>query len=53
MLMDFLQLIKELLIDAWFAWIPAVGFAMLFNVPKSLKNIWSHVLFLRLRQLFP
>ena len=36
MLMDILQLLKELLIDAWFSWIPAVGFAMLFNVPRKL-----------------
>ena len=31
-----MELIKILLIDAWFAWIPAVGFAMLFNVPSKM-----------------
>jgi uncharacterized membrane protein YjjB (DUF3815 family) len=31
-----MELIKLLLIDAWFAWIPAVGFAMVFNVPKKM-----------------
>ena len=31
-----MELIKLLLIDAWFAWIPAVGFAMIFNVPKKM-----------------
>lgn len=31
-----IQLIKLLIIDAWFAWIPAVGFAMVFNVPKKM-----------------
>jgi len=24
------------LFDAWFAWIPAVGFAMVFNVPRKM-----------------
>ncbi|TEW53629.1 threonine/serine exporter [Psychromonas sp. RZ22] len=24
------------LLDAWFAWIPAVGFAMVFNVPRKM-----------------
>lgn len=31
-----MELLKLLLIDAWFAWIPAVGFAMVFNVPKNM-----------------
>ncbi|MEH6451577.1 MAG: threonine/serine exporter family protein [Psychromonas sp.] len=31
-----MELIKLLMIDAWFAWIPAVGFAMVFNVPKHM-----------------
>jgi uncharacterized membrane protein YjjB (DUF3815 family) len=31
-----MELIKLLLIDAWFAWIPAVGFAILFNVPRNM-----------------
>ena len=31
-----MEIIKLLLIDAWFAWIPAVGFAMIFNVPKKM-----------------
>jgi uncharacterized membrane protein YjjB (DUF3815 family) len=35
-LMELLLLIESLLIDAWFAWIPAVGFAMVFNVPKKM-----------------
>jgi uncharacterized membrane protein YjjB (DUF3815 family) len=30
------DLITLLIIDAWFAWIPAVGFAMVFNVPKKM-----------------
>jgi len=34
--MELLLLVKALLIDAWFAWIPAVGFAMVFNVPKKM-----------------
>ncbi|WP_415229278.1 threonine/serine exporter family protein [Psychromonas sp.] len=31
-----MDLIRLLIIDAWFAWIPAVGFAMVFNVPKKM-----------------
>jgi uncharacterized membrane protein YjjB (DUF3815 family) len=31
-----MDLITLLIIDAWFAWIPAVGFAMVFNVPKKM-----------------
>ena len=31
-----IELFKLLIIDAWFAWIPAVGFAMVFNVPKKM-----------------
>ena len=31
-----MELLKLLIIDAWFAWIPAVGFAMVFNVPKKM-----------------
>ncbi|WP_372881379.1 threonine/serine exporter family protein [Psychromonas sp.] len=31
-----MELIKLFIIDAWFAWIPAVGFAMVFNVPKKI-----------------
>jgi len=33
---DFLTIINLFLIDAWFAWIPAVGFAMVFNVPRNM-----------------
>jgi len=33
---DFLNLLGLLLTDAWFAWIPAVGFAMVFNVPRKM-----------------
>ena len=31
-----IELIYLLLVDAWFAWIPAVGFAMVFNVPRHM-----------------
>ena len=31
-----LDILTLLLIDAWFAWIPAVGFAMVFNVPRNM-----------------
>jgi len=31
-----MDLITLFIIDAWFAWIPAVGFAMVFNVPKKM-----------------
>ena len=31
--MNFLLL---LITDAWFAWVPAVGFAMVFNVPRKM-----------------
>ncbi len=31
-----MELLKLLVIDMWFAWIPAVGFAMIFNVPKRM-----------------
>lgn len=31
-----MELMQLLLVDAWFAWIPAVGFAMIFNVPKKM-----------------
>ena len=31
--MNFLLL---LITDAWFAWVPAVGFAMVFNVPRNM-----------------
>lgn len=33
---NLMELIQLLVIDAWFAWIPAVGFAMVFNVPKKM-----------------
>jgi len=33
---DFLNLLGLMLTDAWFAWIPAVGFAMVFNVPRKM-----------------
>ncbi|HEY7865505.1 MAG TPA: threonine/serine exporter family protein [Psychromonas sp.] len=31
-----MDLLTLFIIDAWFAWIPAVGFAMVFNVPKKM-----------------
>ncbi|RBW47746.1 threonine/serine exporter [Psychromonas sp. B3M02] len=31
-----IELLYLLLQDAWFAWIPAVGFAMVFNVPSRM-----------------
>lgn len=31
-----MELLKLFLLDAWFAWIPAVGFAMVFNVPSHM-----------------
>lgn len=31
-----MDLIRLFITDAWFAWIPAVGFAMVFNVPKKM-----------------
>jgi len=31
-----IELLYLLLEDAWFAWIPAVGFAMVFNVPRHM-----------------
>ncbi|WP_094751746.1 threonine/serine exporter family protein [Psychromonas sp. CD1] len=31
-----MHLFTLFLIDAWFAWIPAVGFAMVFNVPRNM-----------------
>jgi uncharacterized membrane protein YjjB (DUF3815 family) len=33
---DFLNVLGLFLTDAWFAWIPAVGFAMVFNVPRRM-----------------
>lgn len=33
---DFLNVLVLFLTDAWFAWIPAVGFAMVFNVPRKM-----------------
>ena len=33
---NFLDVLSLLLIDAWFAWIPAVGFAIVFNVPRKM-----------------
>lgn len=32
----FLSLLIGFMTDAWFAWIPAVGFAMIFNVPTKM-----------------
>jgi uncharacterized membrane protein YjjB (DUF3815 family) len=32
----FFNLLGLLIADAWFAWIPAVGFAMVFNVPRNM-----------------
>ncbi|MGB5446287.1 MAG: threonine/serine exporter family protein [Psychromonas sp.] len=31
-----MELLTLFIADAWFAWIPAVGFAMVFNVPKKM-----------------
>ncbi|AGH80709.1 hypothetical protein PCNPT3_03835 [Psychromonas sp. CNPT3] len=31
-----MELFTLFIIDAWFAWIPAVGFAMVFNVPRKM-----------------
>ena len=33
---EFLNLFILFITDAWFAWIPAVGFAMVFNVPRKM-----------------
>lgn len=33
---NFLDTLTLFLLDAWFAWIPAVGFAMVFNVPRKM-----------------
>ena len=33
---NFIDLFILFLTDAWFAWIPAVGFAMVFNVPRKM-----------------
>ncbi|WP_205963059.1 threonine/serine exporter family protein [Psychromonas sp. SA13A] len=35
-MMAFFDLFILFLTDAWFAWIPAVGFAMVFNVPRKM-----------------
>jgi len=31
-----MNLLLLLITDAWFAWVPAVGFAMVFNVPRKM-----------------
>lgn len=33
---DILNFLLLLITDAWFAWVPAVGFAMVFNVPRNM-----------------
>ena len=33
---EFFNLFILFITDAWFAWIPAVGFAMVFNVPRKM-----------------
>ena len=33
---NIIDLFILLITDAWFAWIPAVGFAMVFNVPRNM-----------------
>ncbi len=33
---DVMNFLLLLITDAWFAWVPAVGFAMVFNVPRKM-----------------
>ena len=33
---DVMNFLLLLITDAWFAWVPAVGFAMVFNVPRNM-----------------